>query len=305
MKVLVTGGAGFIGSHIAQHFSEQGAEVVVYDNLRTGFEKNIKPFNVKFVKASVTELDKLKEAMKGVDYVFHLAALISVPESLEKPIETEIINTQGTINVLEAAKENGVKKVVLSSSAAIYGDNPVLPKKEDMLPEPKSPYAVSKLSGEYYLALYRQAFGVPTASVRYFNVFGDRQDPNSQYAAAIPIFVKKAVTNEDIVIFGDGEQTRDFVFVKEVVKANVLVAEKGDSVYNVALGNKITINELAEKIIKMTNSKSKIKYAPERPGDIKHSRADISKIKSLGFEPSYDFDEALKITIEYFQKIYG
>ncbi len=305
MKVMVTGGAGFIGSHIAEYFSKNGDEVIVYDNLRTGFEKNINNLNVTFIKNSVTDRDALIKAMEGVDYVFHLAALISVPESLEKPIETEIINTQGTINVLEAAKINKVKKVVLSSSAAVYGDNPVLPKKEDMLPEPKSPYAVSKLSGEYYLRIYREAFNVPTASVRYFNVFGPRQDPNSQYAAAIPIFVKKAITNEDIIIFGDGEQTRDFIYVKEVVKANVLVAEKGDSVYNVALGNKITINELAEKIIKITNSKSKIIYAEERPGDIKHSRADVSKLKSLGFQPEYDFDEALKLTIEYFKTIYS
>lgn len=303
MKVLITGGAGFIGSHIAEYF--QNDEVIVYDNLRTGFKHNIKHLkNVKFVKASVTDFKTLNKYMKNVDYVFHLAALISVPESLLKPIETEQINTQGTLNVLEAARRNNVKKVVYSSSAAIYGDNPVLPKREDMLPEPKSPYAVSKLSGEYYCKIYSQQFGLKTAILRYFNVFGERQDPNSQYAAAIPIFVKRALLNQDVIIFGDGEQTRDFIYVKEVVKANVLAAEKGNDIYNVALGGRITINELARKIIKLTNSKSKIVYADERPGDIKHSTADISKIKNLGFKPEFDFDEALKRTIDYFRSIY-
>jgi len=303
MRVMVTGGAGFIGSHIAEHFKND--EVIVFDNLRTGFKKNLKGLNVKFVKASVEDFKALNKWMKGVDVVFHLAALISVPESILKPVETERINTQGTLNVLEAARRNNVKKVVYSSSAAVYGDNPILPKKEDMKPEPKSPYAVSKLSGEYYCKIYTEQFGLKTAVVRYFNVFGERQDPNSQYAAAIPIFVKRALLNEDVVIFGDGEQTRDFIYVKEVVKANVLAYEKGEGIYNVALGGRITINELAEKIIKLTNSKSKIVHTTERPGDIKHSTADIERIKSIGFKPEFDFDEALKRTIEYFKTIYS
>jgi len=303
VKILITGGAGFIGSHIAEHFKDD--EVIVYDNLRTGFKKNIENLNVKFVKASVTDYKTLNKWMKGMDYVFHLAALISVPESLLKPVETEEINTQGTLNVLKSARVNKVKKVIYSSSAAVYGDNPILPKKEDMLPEPKSPYAVSKLSGEYYCRIYSEQFNLPTAVLRYFNVFGPRQDPNSQYAAVIPIFIKRALKNEDIIIFGDGEQTRDFIYVKEVVKANILAMEKGDKIYNVASGGKITINELAEKIIKLTNSKSKIVYTDKRPGDIKHSCADISQIKSIGFEPEFNFDEALKITIEYFRGIYS
>jgi len=298
---MVTGGAGFIGSHIVEYFKNE--DVIVFDNLRTGFEKNINEFNVKFVKADITDYYILKKWMKGVDYVFHLAALISVQESMCKPIETERINTQGTLNVLEAAKENKVKKVIYSSSAAVYGDNPVLPKREDMLPEPKSPYAVSKLSGEYYCKIYSEQFNLPTAVLRYFNVFGPRQDPNSQYAAAIPIFLKRALKNEDIIIFGDGKQTRDFIYVKEVVKANVFAMEKGEGVYNIALGGRITINELAKKIIKLTNSKSRIVYTDERPGDIKHSQADISRIKSIGFRPEFDFEEALKATIDYFKEI--
>lgn len=297
MKVMITGGAGFIGSHIVEHYKDE--EVVVIDNLRSGFQKNIEPFNVGFVKASVTDYDIILKHMKGVDYVFHLAALISVPESVDKPDETEQINTQGTLNILKAAKECCVKKVVLSSSAAVYGDNPTLPKKEDMRPEPKSPYAISKLSGEYYMDLFQQQFGVPTAVLRYFNVFGPRQDPNSQYAAAIPIFYKKAIKNEDIIIFGDGEQTRDFIYVKEVVQANILAAEKGDRIYNVALGKYITINDLALKIKNITGSQSKIVYQDERPGDVKHSYADNSLLKSIGFNPTYDLDKALSLTIDY------
>ncbi len=302
MKIMVTGGAGFIGSHIAEYYKNN--DVVVFDNLRTGFKDNIKNFNVKFVNASVTDYNKLKKWMKRVDYVFHLAALISVPESVLEPAETEKINTQGTINVLNAARECRVKKVVLSSSSAVYGDNPVLPKKENMLPGPKSPYAVSKLSGEYYLKIYSHDFNVPTAALRYFNVFGPRQNPDSQYAAVIPAFIRKALKDEDIIIFGDGEQTRDFIYVKEVVKASVLAADKGDSIYNVALGKCVTINELAQKIVKLTNSKSKIIHQEVRPGDIKHSYADVSKLKSLGFKPGYDFDEALMATIEYFKTVY-
>lgn len=303
MKILITGGAGFIGSHIVEHFQDK-AEVVVLDNLRSGFKRNIKDFNVKFIEGSITDLLLLLEAAKGVDYIFHLAAMISVPESLMKPLECVEINVNGTLNVLKAAAENKVKKVILSSSAAIYGDNPVVPKVETMLPEPKSPYAVTKLDGEYYLNLYEKEWGVKTVSLRYFNVFGPRQDPKSQYAAAIPIFVHNAIKNKDITIFGDGLQTRDFVYVKDVVRANALAMERGEGVYNVACGGKITINDLAHKIIRITNSKSEIVYAPERAGDVKHSMADISKISKLGFRPEFDQDEGLKKTIDYFISLY-
>ncbi len=303
MKVLVTGGAGFIGSHIVESFHDK-AEVVILDNLRTGFKRNVENFDVKFIEGSITDLPLLLEATRGVDYIFHLAAMISVPESLIKPLECVEINVDGTLNVLKAAAENKVKKIILSSSAAIYGDNPKVPKVETMLPEPKSPYAVTKLDGEYYLNLYQKEWGIKTASLRYFNVFGPRQDPKSQYAAAIPIFVHNAIKNKDITIFGDGLQTRDFVYVKDVVRANALAAEKGDSVYNVACGEKITINDLAQKIIKITNSKSKIVYAPERLGDVKHSLADTAKIRAMGFKPEFDREEGLKKTIEYFVGLY-
>ncbi len=305
MKVVITGGAGFIGSHIAEYFSQKDdVEVVVLDNLRSGFKENIKNFNIKFIHGDVTDYNLVEEVLKNTDYVFHLAALVSVPESLEKPYETEKINTIGTLNILEAARKNKVKKVVFSSSAAIYGENPELPKKEEMKPEPKSPYAVTKTTGEYYCRIYQEEFGLPTAVLRYFNVFGPRQNPESQYAAAIPIFVKRAILNEDIIIFGDGEQTRDFIYVKEVVKANLLAAEKGNAIYNVATGKSITINYLANLIIKITGSKSKIVYTDPRPGDIKYSSADNSKLLSLGFKFSYNFENALKETIKYFKNKY-
>ncbi|NOZ62343.1 MAG: SDR family oxidoreductase [Calditrichaeota bacterium] len=302
-KILVTGGAGFIGSHIVEHFHETD-EVIALDNLRSGYKRNIDSFNVKFVQGSVTDARLVKKVTRGVDYIFHLAALVSVPESMSEPATTVSINVNGTLNLLEAARENGVKKIVLSTSAAIYGDNPVVPKVETMLPEPKSPYAITKLDGEYYFKMYHDEFGVPTVCLRYFNVFGPRQDPSSQYAAAVPIFIDRALREKDIIIYGDGEQTRDFVFVKDIVKANVAVAQNQEAsgVYNVARGGRITINELAEKIIRLTGSRSSIKYAAERAGDVKHSQADISKLKSLGINPDFDLDEGLKATIEFFSR---
>ena len=303
MKVLVTGGAGFIGSHIVEHFQGK-ADVRVLDNLRSGFMHNIEPFDVEFIEGSITDADKVRQAVKGVDYVFHLAAMISVPESMDKPIECVEINTNGTLTVLRGAADAGVKKLVLSSSAAIYGDNPTVPKLETMCPEPKSPYAVTKLDGEYYCKMFADEGWLNAASLRYFNVFGPRQDPKSQYAAAVPIFIHKALRNEDIMIFGDGEQTRDFIFVKDIAVANVYAAteSKGTGVYNVAYGNSQTVNELAEKIIKLTGSKSKINHAPERAGDVKHSCANIDNVKSTGFVPSGDFDAGLKQTIDFFSK---
>lgn len=301
MKILVTGGAGFIGSHIVEHF-HQKAEVRVLDNLRSGYKKNLDPFKVDFILGSVMESETLQKAMDGIDFVFHLAAMISVPESMHKPVECVDINTIGTLNVLEAAAQAGVKKLCLSSSAAIYGDNPIVPKLETMFPEPKSPYAETKLSGEYYCGIYTRERALPTACLRYFNVFGPRQDPASQYAAAIPIFISRAVKNQPITIFGDGEQTRDFIFVKDIVAANAFFATESEDtgVFNVAYGGRITIKELAEKIVKLTNSQSEIVHLPERDGDVKHSQACVDKLRQAGFKPSFDFDAGLSSTIEYF-----
>ncbi|MBO4345347.1 MAG: SDR family oxidoreductase [Victivallales bacterium] len=302
MRILVTGGAGFIGSHIVEHFQGK-AEVRVLDNLRSGYLKNIAPFKVEFIEGSVLDKDVLAKAMDGVDYVFHLAAMISVPESMGKPVECVEINTIGTLNVLEAAARAGVRKMTLSTSAAIYGDNPVVPKREDMFPEPKSPYAETKLSGEYYCGIYTKEGRLDTACLRYFNVFGPRQDPKSQYAAAIPIFISKALRNEPITIFGDGEQTRDFIYVKDIAAANAFFATESPEtgVFNVAYGGRISINDLAKKIIAILGSKSEIIYKPERPGDVKHSTAAIDKLKKAGFTPSSNFDKGLEATVDFFK----
>ena len=299
--ILVTGGAGFIGSHIVEHFQDK-AHIRVLDNLRTGNLENLKGLEHKFIHGDVANSDDVARAVEGVDYVFHLAALVSVPESMEKMTECNRINSIGTINLLEASAKAGVKKLILSSSAAIYGDNPVCPKIETMFPEPKSPYAITKLDGEYYCGMFANEGKLQTASLRYFNVFGPRQNPNSAYAAAVPIFITKALRNEDIVIFGDGEQTRDFIFVRDIAAANAYMAENPfTGGCNVAYGGRQTINELAKKIIRILNSKSKIVYLPERPGDVKHSSACANVLFSTGFKPLYDFDKGLEITLESYK----
>lgn len=307
MKIVITGGAGFIGSHIAEYWSDKEADVHIIDNLRSGYEHNISNFkNVTFHKGSITDKELTDKVLEGTAYVFNLAALISVPESLEKPDECIDINVKGLLNVLDSARLNGVKKVVHSSSAAVYGDDPRLPKNTSMKPKPQTPYGITKLDGEYYLQMYKEQYGLNTASLRYFNVFGPRQDPKSQYAAAIPIFVYKALKNQSITIYGDGEQTRDFVYVKDVVQANVLAAENEQvsGVFNVANEEAISINELAKLIIKTTHSSSEIVYEDERPGDIKHSLASIKETREeLNFKPSHDLISSLENTIKYFENL--
>ena len=302
MKYLITGGAGFIGSHIAEQLSNEGHEVIVLDNLRTGFEKNLRGLNVRFEKGDIRDEQLVESLVENANGIFHLAALVSVPESLLKIKECVDINTLGTINILEAAKKNENCKVVLSTSAANYGNNPILPKVENMFPEPMTPYAITKLDGEYYLEMYSDQFKVPTASLRYFNVFGPRQNPKSAYAAAVPIFINNALQNKPIKIYGDGSQTRDFIYVKDVVKANILASQVGNETYNVALGYSTSIVDLALKIIEITNSQSDILFLDERLGDIKHSKADPSKFNELGFKPEYSIDQALEETINFYHK---
>jgi UDP-glucose 4-epimerase len=289
--------------NIVEHFYQK-ADVRVLDNLRSGYKENIDAFDVEFIEGSVTDRECVRQVVQDVDYVFHLAAMISVPESMDKPIECVEINAQGTLNVLQEAAAAGVKKLCFSSSAANYGDNPTVPKLETMIPEPKSPYAVTKLDGEYYCKMFSEEGWLQTACMRYFNVFGPRQDPGSAYAAAIPIFIHKAIHNEPLTIFGDGEQTRDFIFVKDIVAANVYLAEHADlaGVFNVAYGKRQTINDIAKKIIQLTNSSSNIEYAEPRAGDVKHSQASIDKITEAGFTPGANFDEGLTKTIEYFSQ---
>jgi UDP-glucose 4-epimerase len=301
MRVLVTGGAGFIGSHIVEYFQGK-AEVRVLDNLRSGFKHNLTDFRYEFIPGSILERDIVRQAMAGVDYVFHLAAMISVPESMQKPVECNEINTNGTLVVLEEAARVGVKKLVLSSSAAIYGDNPVVPKIETMLPEPKSPYAITKLDGEFYCKMFTAQNHLPTACLRYFNVFGPRQDPKSQYAAAVPIFIDHALKNEPITIHGAGDQTRDFIYVKDVVAANVFFATQSEAtgVFNVAYGKNVTINKLAGMICQLTGSRSEIRHAAERPGDVKHSLAATEKLRAAGFVPGGNLTEGLDATISSF-----
>ena len=306
MKILVTGGAGFIGSHIVEHFQDR-ADVRVLDNLHSGFQHNLAGFKHEFIQASILDRERVRRAVKGVDYVFHLAAMVSVPESMQKPAECNEINAAGTLMVLEEAARARVKKLVFSSSAAIYGDNPVVPKVETMLPEPKSPYAVTKLDGEYYCRMFAEEGRLPTTSLRYFNVFGPRQDPCSQYAAAVPMFVDRAVKHAPLTIFGDGEQTRDFIFVKDVVAANVYFAMERSAagVFNLAWGRRITINGLAKTICRLTGSRSEIKYAAGRPGDVKHSVASIEKLREAGFVPKASFNDGLKATIQFFNEIHA
>lgn len=308
IKVIVTGGAGFIGSHISEYWISQGAEVHVIDNLRTGYLSNIDKINgVKFHKVSITERDKIFKIFPGTVYVHHLAAFVSVPESISKPNECYDINVNGLINILDASKEFGVRKIIFSSTAAVYGDNPVSPKNIDLKPNPKSPYGETKVQGELLLNDFNLLSDIGAISLRYFNVFGPRQDPKSQYAAAIPIFIGKAIKNEPITIYGDGTQTRDFIYVQDVVNVNVLAAknEQFNGVLNVASGKAISINEIVNVILKLTGSKSKIIYSKERDGDIKHSLASIEETKQkFNFYPEYDLERGLKMTIDYFRSLH-
>ena len=302
MRILVTGGAGFIGSHIVEHFQGK-AEVRVLDNLRSGCKHNLAGFKHEFIEASILDRGAVRRAVQGVDYIFHLAAMISVPESMAKPIECNEINTTGTLVVLEEAAKAGVKKLMLSTSAAIYGDNPAVPKVETMLAEPKSPYAITKLDGEFYCKMFADEGKLQTACLRYFNVFGPRQDPKSQYAAAVPLFIDRAVKNLPITIYGDGEQTRDFIYVNDVVAANVFFATQSPAtgVFNVAYGQKTTIKKLAQQIVALTNSKSEINHAPERAGDVRHSLAAIGKLRAAGFVPRGSYAAGLAATVRFFQ----
>ncbi len=305
MKILITGGAGFIGSHIAEHYQNKAEEIRVLDNLRTGYRKNLDGLRVTFIEGSITDRELVRRAVQGVDYVFHMAALVSVPESMAKIRETIDLNVNGLLTVLEEASAAGVKKVVLASSAAVYGDSPVVPKVESMYPEPKSPYGITKLDGEYYMEMFRTTGKINTGCCRFFNVFGPRQDPKGAYAAAVPIFMERALKGEDITIFGDGEQTRDFIYVKDIVGALTYVAEHPEvtGVNNVGYGGQITINRLAQIIIQAAGSQSKIVYLPERPGDVKHSRACADKLLAAGWKPQHSLEEGLRTTLEYFRSV--
>jgi UDP-glucose 4-epimerase len=298
MKILVTGGSGFIGSHVVEHYQNR-AEVIVLDNLRTGHRQNLANLKCQFVEGSILDRVLLDEIMHGVDFVFHLAALVSVPESMSFPEETVHINVQGLLHVLESARMHRVKKLCFASSAAVYGENPIQPKIETMPPDPRSPYAITKLDGEYYCGLYAREKWLSTACLRFFNVFGPRQDPKSAYAAAIPIFLNQACANEPILIYGDGGQTRDFIYVKDIVGALIFAAETSgvEGVFNAGYGTALTITELVQELVKLTNSHSAIRYEPLRAGDIRHSTSDASKLRNAGWIPKFTVPAGLNQTI--------
>jgi len=306
-KVVVTGGAGFIGSNLARYLSKDN-HIVVIDDLSTGYKENIKDLidnrKIDFIEGSVTDLPLLQKTFKGIHYIFHEAALPSVPRSIKDPVTTNNVNINGTLNVLLAARDCCVKKVIYASSSSVYGDTPTLPKKEEMTPNPLSPYAVGKLAGEYYCNVFTGVFHLPTAILRYFNVYGPRQDPLGEYAAVIPRFITGVLNNNPPVVYGDGEQTRDFTFIDDVIYANILAAEnEATGIFNAAGGKRISLNELAKTVMTLCNKKLDVVYDEVRPGDIKHSLADISKAKEkFGYSPKFDIKNGLKETIQWFQK---
>ncbi len=307
-KYLVTGGAGFIGSHIAGELVRKGHSVRIIDNFSTGKRENISSFlnKIELVEADIREFRACRKVVDGVDFVFHQAALTSVPLSIEDPLLTNEINITGTLNLLLASRETKVRRLVFASSAAVYGDDSRLPKTENMKGLPISPYALSKHVGELYCRLFSQLYGLSTVCLRYFNIFGPRQDPFSQYASVIPNFIGKMLKDEKPAVFGDGEQSRDFLYVSNVVDANILAvkaSELSGEVFNVAGGEKTTVNILVEELNKVLGKEIKPSYEEPRPGDIKHSYADISKArKMLKYEPTVSFSEGLSETVHCYRE---
>jgi UDP-glucose 4-epimerase len=305
MRALVTGGAGFIGSHIAQRLVESGHEVVVLDNFFTGSRANLAAIadQVSFVEGDVRHLATVEDCAAGCEVIFHEAAIVSVPFSVERPQESHDVNIQGTLNVLQAARKARTRRLVFASSAAIYGEEPTLPKVETMRPEPMSPYGVEKITGEHYLATWSKLFAVETVALRYFNVFGPRQDPRSAYSGVISIFVDRILGGRPITFFGDGSQCRDFVYVDNVVDANILAAtHEGVSgrAYNVACGKRTTLVELASLIERAVGRTVERSFAEARAGDIKESVADITRARAeLGYEPVVDVEDGLKRLVRY------
>lgn len=306
---LVTGGAGFIGSHIVEELVKQGENVRVIDDLSTGYLENIRPFldKIEFIEGSITDMNLVKKAMEGTHYVLHQAAISSVPRSVEDPIGSNNANVTGTLNLLVAARDAKVRGFVYASSSSAYGNNNAEFKSEDLPTKPLSPYAIAKLTAEQYCKVFYELYGLRTVSLRYFNVFGPRQDPNSPYSAVIPLFIKAAQNKQPAIIFGDGTTSRDFTFVKNNVQANLLAARTNNiiaygNVFNIAMGESTTLNDLNSQICKQLNCNISPKYKDFRLGDVKHSKADISKAKMiLNYIPIVSFEEGLKETIEYYK----
>src|SRR5271166_5751796 len=307
---LVTGIAGFIGSSIARELVRRGESVRGIDNFSTGKPENLVDLraHIDFREIDLVDLAAVAEACRGVDYVLHQAAIPSVPRSIADPIATNRANIDGTLNLLVGARDAKVNRVVYASSSALYGDTPTLPKREEMLPDPISPYAVSKLTGEYYMTSFYRVYGLETVSLRYFNVFGPQQDPTSMYSGVLAIFITKMLAGEQPVIYGDGEQSRDFTFIDNVVNANLMAchvpaAEAAGRAFNVATQRRITLNETYSLLQTLTGYRGAAKHGPERAGDIKHSLADITLAeKHLGYRPTVDFEEGLKRTVAWYRE---
>ncbi|XOU94776.1 MAG: SDR family oxidoreductase [Candidatus Kerfeldbacteria bacterium] len=315
-KIIVTGGAGFIGSNLTIELIKRGYQVKVIDNLSGGLLKNLDPVKdeIEFVKGDIRSLDLLEKQFTGYDAVLHQAALGSVPRSIKDPYNTHTSNTTGTLNVLIAAKNQDIKKVVFASSSSVYGNREnsasqkVVKKKEIMEPQPLSPYAVSKISAEYYVKVFSHIYDLPTITLRYFNVFGPRQNPNSEYAAVIPLFIKAILKGEQPQIFGDGTQSRDFTYVRNNIEANILAMNskvKNGEIINIACSQSISLLQLINLINSILNTKISPKLNPPRIGDVKNSLADISKAKKLiNYSPIVDVEEGLKKTINWYKKIF-
>lgn len=301
MIYLIIGGCGFIGSHIAERLVMEGNSVRIFDDLSSGKETNIFPIRNKleFIKSDIRNVSEITSAMAGVDYVFHQAALVSVFDSVKRPKDNHDINIAGTLNILIAARDAGVKRLVFAGSAAAYGNNPVLPKKEDMKPEPESPYGLAKVTSEQYLALFSKLYGMETVSLRYFNVYGPRQNPDSLYSGVISRFVEAVLKGISPTVYGDGKQTRDFVFIDDVVQANLLAMHASGigrgEIFNIGSGNQTSLLDLLEILKDVTGSTFDIKFDETRQGDIKHSLADITlAMQKLSYSPKHDIRTGLK-----------
>jgi nucleoside-diphosphate-sugar epimerase len=306
MRYLVTGGAGFIGSNTVDELVRRGHDVVVLDDLSTGKAENLSEVKekVELLHHSVTDLDRLREACRGVDYVLHLGARTSVPRSVKDPLETNRVNVDGTLNVLVAARDAKVKRVVFAGSSSVYGETPTLPKREDMPAAPISPYGLSKLAGEIYGQIFQRCYGLEFVSLRYFNVFGPRQDPGSPYSGVLSLFNAALLNGTQPTVYGDGEQSRDFTYVGNAVEANLLACEAKRAAglaINIGTGVRYTLNQTLALLEKITGRPAKAKYGPPREGDIHDSQADISRAKDvLGYNPRFGFEEGLKNTWEWF-----
>ena len=307
MDCLVTGGAGFIGHNLVRHLLDNGHQVRVLDNFSTGKRENLGPFlgKIDLIEGDLRSYHTVHEATRDVEVVFHQGALPSVPRSINDPITTNQVCVEGTLNILDSAKNNGVRRVIYASSSSIYGANPALPKQEDMTPMPISPYAVAKLAGEKYCQVFTQTYGLETVALRYFNVFGLGQDPRSQYAAVMPLFITAFLDGKRITINGDGEQSRDFTFVENVVQANVkaaLAPKASGEVFNVACNDSTSLNQVIQHLRTFTEVDTEVVYGPDRAGDIKHSLASIEKARELmGYEPVVTVESGLRRSVEWYR----